>query len=122
MNYAIIICTLAFSLLLGSCREEEPPLSLNPPPTPFLTSESIWGVANSPYVKVLESNNSLANVQAVLRRGDMVEILSKVGVEGGKQYWYEIRGEEFVGWVQDNQLDVFESEAQALTASKAAEN
>ena len=64
-----------FSLvLLSSCGPEEEPVTLELPPTPILTSDSLWGVANKPYLKVLGAPNTGSELNGLLRQGDIVEI------------------------------------------------
>jgi hypothetical protein len=107
-----------FLILLISCRQEQEPVSLTIPPTPVLTSESPWGVSNKPYLKVLSAPDTSSEVRGLLRRGDIVEIVSKTGADDGHSYWLEIRSpdKEMSGWVPDSSMDVYDSPAQARTA------
>lgn len=108
----------AVFILLSSCRPEEEPVSLIIPPTPVLTSETLWGVANKPYMKVLASTDIGSEVNGLLRRGDIVEIISKAGADDGHSYWLEIRSPDSgtSGWIPDSSMDVYDSPAQARTA------
>lgn len=117
------ITIAAVLVLLISCRQAEEPVSLVIPPTPVLTSESLWGVANKPYLKVLASTDTGSNVNGLLRRGDIVEIVSKAGAEDGHSYWLEIRSTDTGtrGWIPDNSMDVYDSPAQARTARDGME-
>ena len=105
-------------LMISSCRPEEELLSPQLPPTPVLTSVSQWGVANKPYLKVLSEPLADADVDGLLRQGDIVEIVSKVGTDGGLSYWLEIISSttDIRGWVPDNSMDIYDSPAQARTA------
>jgi hypothetical protein len=103
-------------IFLASCGPKDVAVSLDPPPTPILTSESAWGVANKPYQKILESPDPMAGVSGTLRSGDIVEVISKVGSSDGRSYWLEIRTEEGSGWIPDISLDVYDSLPQAETA------
>jgi hypothetical protein len=109
---------LFFLILLTSCRQEQEPVSLTIPPTPVLTSESPWGVSNKPYLKVLSAPDISSEVRGLLRRGDIVEIVSKTGADDGHSYWLEIRSpdKEMSGWIPDSSMDVYDSPAQARTA------
>ena len=109
--------------LLTSCRPEEEPVSLELPATPVLTSEAHWGVANKPYLKVLETTDPASEVSGLLRRGDIVRIVSKVGAEDGRSYWLEIRSSDsgITGWIPDDSMDVYDSPAQARTARAGME-
>lgn len=104
-------------LLLASCEPETLPLSPEVPPTPVLTSSSTWGVVNIPYLKMLEESDPSSGVSGLLREGDVVEVLAKVGLGDGLDYWLEIRNGREQGWVPDDTLDVYDSRAQAVTAS-----
>lgn len=114
-----VIFTLIF---LASCGPKDVPVSLDPPPTPILTSESAWGVANRPYQKILESPDPMAGVSGTLRSGDIVEVISKVGSSDGRRYWLEIQTDEGKGWIPDTSLDVYDSLPQAETAAGTIQN
>ena len=115
----ILVFFIIFPLiLLSSCLPEDEPVTLELPPTPVLTSDSLWGVANKPYLKVLGAPNSEAELYGLLRRGDIVEIVSKVGADDGRSYWLEIISSEtdIRGWIPDHSMDIYDSPAQARTA------
>lgn len=122
MKPSVFLFVAVFSVLT-SCRPAEEPVSLVIPPTPVLTSETLWGVANKPYLKVLASTDTGSNVNGLLRRGDIVEIISKAGTEDGHSYWLEIRSSDTgtSGWIPDNNVDVYDSPAQARTARDGME-
>ena len=104
-------------LILASCRPEPLPMSPEVPPTPVLTSSSTWGVVNLPYLKMLENSDPSSGVSGLLREGDVVEVLAKAGLGDGLDYWLEIQNDQDRGWVPDDALDVYDSRAQAITAS-----
>ncbi len=115
----ISVLFFIFSLiLLSSCRPDEELVTLELPPTPVLTSDSLWGVANKPYLKVLGAPNTGAELNGLLRQGDIVEIVSKVGTDDGRSYWLEIISSEtdIRGWIPDHSMDIYDSPAQARTA------
>ena len=119
-----IIYLFLFSIifmLTMSCRPEEVLLSPDLPPTPVLTSDSLWGVANKPYQKVLSEPEGDAEVSGLLRQGDIVEVISKVSDKDARFYWLEVRSSETGnrGWVPDGSLNVYDSPAQARTAGEA---
>jgi len=115
---------IAFFLTMMACKPQAKPLTVELPSTPILTAESQWGVVNHPYLKVLETNEAGSSVNGLLRRGEIVEILSKIGMEDGQSYWLELRSHEtsVTGWVPDDNLDIYASEAQARTASATGGN
>jgi len=109
-----------FLLILSftSCLPESEPVSPELPPTPVLTSDSRWGVVNESYLKVLSEPASGADVNGLLRKGDIVEVISKKAADAGKSYWLEIQsaGPDTGGWVPDSSMDIYDSPAQARTA------
>ena len=107
----------ALLFLAAACAPEEERLSLEVPPTPVLTSDSAWGVVNVPYQKVHDRRDAASGVDGLLREGDLVEVVSKVGAEDGRSYWLEVAFSEGRGWIPDAALDVYDSRAQAETAA-----
>jgi len=118
MRVSILIVISLFLITASSCMQEIEPVSPELPPTPILTSDSRWGVTNKPYQKILSDHRGNAEVNGLLRRGDIVEILSKVGENDSSSYWMEVvsLNTETRGWVPDNSLNVYDSPAQARTA------
>ncbi len=114
---------IAVLLITVSCRPEEELLSPDLPPTPVLTSDSRWGVADRPYQKVLSEPRGDADVNGLLRQGDIVEILSRVSAEDNRSYWMEVKSsaDNTRGWVPDSSLNVYDSPAQARTARSGLE-
>ncbi|WP_124033186.1 SH3 domain-containing protein [Olavius algarvensis spirochete endosymbiont] len=111
-----MLCLVFF--LFISCRDQKESLSLELPATPMLTSEYLWGVANRSYLKVLESPDLNAAPKEVLRYGDIVRIVSKVAAGRNRSYWFEIQVPESgrTGWTLDENINIYESSAQARTA------
>jgi hypothetical protein len=115
----LFLAVAAGFLAIPGCRERGKLPELELPPTPLLTAETRWGVANKPYLKVLGDRDSGSSVEGILRRGDIVEVLSSVSAEEVGRYWLEVRSEEVTGWVMDIDFDVYDSAAQARTAREA---
>ncbi len=103
-------------VLLFSCQPEAEQPAPELPPTPVLTSDSSWGVTQVTYQRIQESARQDAPVAGVLRRGDVVQIHARVSVTG-TSYWLEVISENARGWVPDSGIAVYDSKAQALTAS-----
>jgi len=124
MNLFLSVLLMTVLLLTVSCKPEAEPVSPDLPPTPVLTSDSRWGVENKPYQKVLSEPRGDADVNGLLRQGDIVEILSKVSSGDSRLYWLEVfsSSDDTRGWVPDNSLNVYDSPAQARTASAALES
>ena len=56
---------------------------------------------------------------ATLRKGDIVEVLSKATEKESenKSYWYEVQIDDIHGVVPEEQIDLYDSKAKALNAS-----
>jgi len=111
---------LIFSLLIFSCKEEILNENIDMPSTAVLTVQSRWGVVNGSYIRITDINDRHNNIIATLRKGDIVEVLSKETEKfsNDKTYWYEVVFGEIHGVVPENQLDLYDSKAKALNASK----
>ncbi len=118
MRFFFFVLPLSVLLITLSCRPEKELLSPDLPPTPVLTSDSRWGVADRPYQKVLSEPRGDAEVNGLLRQGDIVEVLSKVSIDDSRSYWLEVKSSSGStrGWVPDSSLNVYDSPAQARTA------
>lgn len=112
---------LFFMISMTSCKPEKLPVNLDPPPTPVLTSQSIWGVVNKPYLKLMKSPSMGTDVTGVLRRGYIAQVITKVEDTDGSGYWLEIilPESQMKGWVRDIDFDVYDTEPQARTAREA---
>jgi len=113
----IIISFLA--LLIISCTEEPMKEDISMPSTPLLTATSRWGVVSSSYIRITEKNDRLNSIIATLRKGDIVEVLSRESdkVNGTSGYWYEVRSGEIFGVVPEEMLDLYGSREKAENAS-----
>lgn len=116
----LLFLSVFIVFLTVSCGEKDLPVDLEPPPTPVLTAESQWAVANSTYVRIMAEPDAKSDVDGILRMGDIVEVISKVGEKDGRTYWLGVvnPGDRNVGWVPDARLDVYDSPDRARTASE----
>lgn len=114
----LMIYIMIFAVL-ASCSRREESIDIEPPLTPVLTSESIWAMANKPYLRVMKEPQLNTLIVGILRRGDKVEILSKVGKDGGEVFWTEIRlpDTSATGWVKSENINAYDTKTQADTAS-----
>ena len=114
-----VMYILGISLLLFSCTKEVLNEDINMPSTPVLTVQSRWGVVNGSYIRITDINDRHNKIIATLRKGDIVEVLSKETEKesGNKLYWYEVQIETIHGVVPEDQLDLYDSKAKALNAS-----
>jgi hypothetical protein len=113
------ICLIVISLLIFSCAKEELNVNIKMPSTPVLTVQSRWGVVNGSYIRITDINDRHNNIIATLRKGDIVEVLSKETEKESEDniYWYEVSKGEIYGVVPEDQLDLYDSKAKAQNAS-----
>lgn len=114
-----IIYILLISLFLFSCSGETLNENIEMPSTPVLTAQSRWGVVNESYIRITDINDRHNMIIATLRKGDIVEVMSRETDKESKNgtYWYEVKIGEIYGVVPEDQLDLYDSEAKAQNAS-----
>lgn len=90
------------------------------PSTPVLTVQLRWGVVNGSYIRVTDINDRHNKIIAALRKGDIVEVLSKETEKGvdDNTYWYEVRIDRIHGVVPESVIELYDSRSQAVTASE----
>ena len=123
MRTGILAMLGAAVLLLAGCGADPEPVSPELPPTPILTAETHWGVANKPYLRIHADPDRGTDVVGVLRQGDIVEIVSRTLEPDGRSYRLEIRSQDLentIGWVSQADLDIYDSLPQARTAASTA--
>ncbi|MBB6478991.1 hypothetical protein [Spirochaeta isovalerica] len=114
----LIIALMA--LFIVSCSEETLKEDIAMPSTPMLTASSRWGVVSSSYIRITDENDRLNNIIATLRKGDILEVLSRESdrENGSSGYWYEVRAGEIHGVVPEGMIDLYDSREKAENASK----
>ncbi len=118
MKYFYIFISVL--ILLTSCAKKEFNEEINMPSTPVLTVTSRWGVVSSPYITVTDINDRHNKIITTLRKGDIVEVLSKESEKGGdSSYWYEIRIDDVSGVVIESVIELYNSKLKALNASES---
>jgi hypothetical protein len=87
------------------------------PPTPVLTLSSDWGVIRSPFLRLREEPLQKAKISAHLRRGTVLEIVSKTEaketIDDVSSYWYQVNYGGLRGWVFGAFLEVLDSRSEA---------
>jgi hypothetical protein len=82
-----------------------------------LSIRSTWAVVTSPFLRVREEPLAEAQVLAHIRRGAVLEILSrterKEQIEDATSYWYQVSYEGLRGWVFGAFLEVVDSKLKA---------
>ena len=113
------ILLIVVFLLISSCTKEELNENIKMPSTPVLTVQSRWGVVNGSYIRITDITDRHNKIIATLRKGDIVEVLSKETEKNSEDdlYWYEVSTGEIYGVVPENQLDLYDSKAKARNAS-----
>ena len=104
-------------LSLLSCEKEQPAERIDLPPTPVLTLHSNWGVIRSPFLRLREEPLQKAKIVAHLRRGSILEIISrtedKETIDEVSSYWYQVNYGGLRGWVFGSYLEVLDSKGKA---------
>jgi hypothetical protein len=112
-------CILALSA--SSCRRNSFENEIVPPLTRPLSRHVIgYGVVNANYTHILDKQGEDGKSIGFLRRGSIVEILERRPVVRGDraEIWVLASG-NYKGWLKENELRIYPSRAQALTASEA---
>jgi uncharacterized protein YgiM (DUF1202 family) len=98
-------------------------VAISLPPTSVLSTRSSWAVVTENLLRVREKPAQDANVVLHIRRGNIVEIVSrteqKEEVEGGQGYWYLVDYSGLKGWVFGAYLQIVASKAEAQKLAAA---
>lgn len=115
----IIIITFFF---ITNCEKEKEVRSIILPPTSVLQVETLWGVIESPHLRLREKPSYDSRIVRYLTSGFVLEIVSrgnnKETIEGKQDYWYQINYNGVNGWVFGGYLKIFDSKGKALSYSK----
>ncbi len=113
------------SAALASCAKEKPVERIDLPPTPVLTLRSNWGVIRAPFLRLREEPLQKARIVAHLRRGSVLEILSRTGaketIENDTSYWFQVNYGGLRGWVFGAYLEIFDSRNKAESYARELE-
>ena len=118
MRTLLFLLSLLTSLAaLLSCGRKPTAEHIELPPTPVLSIRSTWAVVTSPFLRVREEPLAEARVLTHIRRGAVLEILSrterKEEIEDATSYWYQVSYEGLRGWVFGAFLEVVDSKLKA---------
>lgn len=107
---------------LVGCAERDSVDRVNLPPTPVLSFRAGWAVVETGYARILEQPDPGSGIVGHERRGAMLEILSKTNyterVGDETDFWYQIRSDDFSGWVFGADVKLYTSRQRALNASR----
>ncbi|OQX28739.1 MAG: hypothetical protein B0D92_07370 [Spirochaeta sp. LUC14_002_19_P3] len=123
MKRAVFLFGATFSIC-AACTPKSPPVNLTPPPTPVLTAQSSWGVVNKPYLKILQQPDVNSELSGVMREGDIAEVHSRTIMSDKDGYWLEIHipDSHVSGWTQGENMLIYDTYSQAITARERFEN
>lgn len=108
-------------LVLLSCNGKKDESPVIPPETPPLSREMIgFGVVNVSYTHVTAEPLDGSASPGYLRRGAVVKILERKMVKdrAAVESWVLAEG-IYQGWLREAVVDIYDSEAQAFTASES---
>jgi hypothetical protein len=119
-------CLLVFLILIsitgfGSCTKGSEHIAMVPPPTPPLSRNFLgYGVISVSYIQVLNEPIRGAESLGYLRRGSLVRVLERKMVEhqGVFESWILAEG-NYRGWLWENEVRIYNNEAQAKTAAES---
>ena len=120
---------LLFPIFLFSCFRNSEDILLVPPATNPLSREFIaYGVVNVSFLHVLSEPLDEDTSLGFLRRRSLVRITERRSIRnrGDTETWVRIdtnfsfdQGTDIQGWIPESTINVFNSEAQAITASQS---
>jgi hypothetical protein len=112
-------------MVISACNRNRNEYDIELPLTPPLTRSAIgYGVISASYIHILETRGEGGASLGILRKGTIVKILERRPlVKGGiRETWLlasvpNALGENYSGWLRENELRIYESLAQAQTAA-----
>jgi hypothetical protein len=119
--YTLLFTASLLVLSASSCKrssfEDEIVLPLTRPLSRYVIG---YGVVNANYTHILDKQGENGKSIGFLRRGSIVEILERRPVVRGDkaEIWVFASG-NYRGWLKENELRIYPSKAQALTASES---
>jgi hypothetical protein len=116
---AVIPTSIIAFIVFLSCVQEKEDLVIIPPPT-FPLSRTIigYGVIIPSYTNLASAPASSSFSQGYMRSGTVVSVLEREAVkkQGRIESWVFVDG-GYKGWLNEEQVYIYEYEAQAITAS-----
>lgn len=116
---ALVLITMA---PLVGCSEQDNVDRVELPTTPVLSFRAGWAVVDTGYARILEQPDPDSGIVGHERRGAMLEILSKTNyterIGDETDFWYQVRSDDFSGWVFGSAVELYTSRQRALNASR----
>ncbi|NBF39412.1 MAG: hypothetical protein GVY14_03255 [Spirochaetes bacterium] len=107
---------------LVGCSEQDNVDRVELPTTPVLSFRAGWAVVDTGYARILEQPDPDSGIVGHERRGAMLEILSKTNyterIGDETDFWYQVRSDDFSGWVFGSAVELYTSRQRALNASR----
>jgi hypothetical protein len=124
--YAVLVlpaCTFAAlsPVFLSACTRKSSEEEIVLPVTSPLSRSVIgYGVVNANYTRILDQRGEEGKSIGFLRKGQIVEIQERRPVVIGEtaEMWLLVSG-DYTGWLKENELRVYPSKPQAITASES---
>jgi hypothetical protein len=118
MKKSVILC---YALLLAvACSRRAPEDEIVPRAAPPLSRSIIgYGVINASYAHILDKSGNDGRAVGILRKGTVVEVLERrpLVTDGKAESWVLALSTGYSGWLHENELHIYDSKAQAQTAS-----
>jgi hypothetical protein len=117
-GFLIVSCTgkPVFTWSLGNGES-----AILPPPTPLLSRSTIgYGVVSVSYTHVVSEPSPSGFSLGYLRKSSIVEVLERRSVNNGgvTESWVLVE-DSFRGWLREDVIRVYDSEAKARTAAES---
>ena len=115
-----VLMFVFFSIFFVSCSKMNQDITIIPPAAPPLSRETIgYGIMVNSYTHILDEPKQGAVSLGYVRKGTVVPVLERRMVDsaGGKESWVLVKG-MYEGWLKEENIDIYENEAQANTASE----
>jgi hypothetical protein len=110
---------LCWGLLAASCGGKQDETPVLPPATPVLSRSVIgYGVIGASYTHVAAEPDRTGASRGYLRKSSIVRVLERRSISRGEavESWVLVDG-VYQGWVQEDDIRVYDNEAQAKTAA-----
>jgi hypothetical protein len=116
------VCLLALcgAFFLPCCKRFSIENEITLPVTRPLSRAVIgYGVVNANYTRIMDRRGDDGKSIGFLRKGSIVEIMERRPVvkDSASEMWVLASG-SYRGWLKENELQIYQSRAQAVTASQ----
>lgn len=124
-TWLLILAALG-ALVATGCADGDAVDQVELPTTPVLSFRAGWAVVETTYARILTQPDPESDIVGHERRGAVLEILSKTNyterVDAETDFWYQVRSEDFSGWVFGAAVDLYASRERARNASRVLSN